>query len=235
MTLRSARLSGLFTYLPIGKRLLDLTLTIPALILLAPALMLLALLVRVKLGAPILFRQERPGQLGRPFTIYKYRSMTDACDAEGNLLPDAERLAPFGRFLRSTSLDELPELINVLRGEMSLVGPRPLLIQYLERYTPGQMRRHEVKPGITGWAQVNGRNAISWEKRFVLDVWYVDHCSPWLDAKILALTVLAVLGRSDISQPGHATIQEFMGSPSAVREECAPPEGVDSHSGERGG
>jgi sugar transferase EpsL len=192
-----------------GKRILDLALTIPALIILSPLLALLALLVRLKLGTPILFRQQRPGLHGKPFTMYKFRTMTNACDTEGNPLPDAERLTPFGRFLRSTSMDELPELFNVVKGEMSLAGPRPLLIQYLERYTSEQMRRHEVRPGITGWAQVNGRNALSWEQKFVLDVWYVDNTSFGLDIKIIALTVWKILKREGISQEGQATMQEF--------------------------
>ncbi|MCZ7574921.1 MAG: sugar transferase [Ardenticatenaceae bacterium] len=199
-------------YQTIGKRLLDLTITIPALILLSPFLLLLTLLVRLTLGSPVLFRQQRPGLHARPFTLLKFRTMTDARDVQGNPLPDGERLPPFGRFLRSTSLDELPELINVLRGEMSLVGPRPLLMQYLARYTPEQRRRHEVKPAITGWAQVNGRNALTWEQKFVLDVWYVDHQSLWLDLKIIVLTVWKILKREGISQPGQATAQEFMGS-----------------------
>ena len=199
-------------YRRVGKRLLDLTLTIPALILLSPVLALVAMLVRLTLGSPILFRQQRPGLHGQPFTIYKFRTMTDACDAQGNLFPDAERLTPFGRFLRSTSLDELPELLNVLKGNMSLVGPRPLLMQYMDRYTPAQRRRHEVKPGITGWAQVKGRNAITWEEKFALDVWYVDHQSLWLDLKIIVLTTWKILKREGINQPGQATAQEFMGS-----------------------
>jgi sugar transferase EpsL len=199
-------------YRQVGKRLLDLILTIPALILLAPLLALIALLVRLTLGSPIFFRQQRPGLHGQPFTIYKFRTMTDACDAQGNLFPDAERLTPFGRFLRSTSLDELPELLNVLKGNMSLVGPRPLLMQYMDRYTPAQRRRHEVKPGITGWAQVKGRNAITWEEKFALDVWYVDYQSLWLDLKIIVLTTWKILKREGINQPGQATAQEFMGS-----------------------
>lgn len=194
-----------------GKRLLDLVLTLPALVVLAPVLALLALLVRLKLGAPVLFRQQRPGLGGKPFTIYKFRTMTDARDAQGNLLPDAQRLTAFGRFLRSSSLDELPELWNVLKGDMSLVGPRPLLMQYLSRYTPQQARRHEVWPGITGWAQVNGRNALRWEEKFALDVWYVDHQSLWLDAKILGMTVWQVFKREGINQPGQATMEEFLG------------------------
>ena len=167
--------------------------------------------MRLKLGSPVLFRQRRPGLHGKPFTIYKFRTMTDARDAQGKLLPDAERLTPFGRFLRSASLDELPELFNVLKGDMSLVGPRPLLMQYLDRYTPEQMRRHEVKPGITGWAQVNGRNAITWEQKFALDVWYVDNKSLGLDGKIILLTLWKILKREGISQPGQATMEEFMG------------------------
>lgn len=195
----------------LGKRLLDLALTIPALILLAPLFVLLALLVRLRLGSPVLFRQQRPGLCGQPFTLFKFRTMTDARDAQGHLLPDANRLTRFGRFLRSTSLDELPELFNVLKGEMSLVGPRPLLMQYLERYTPEQVRRHEVKPGLTGWAQVNGRNALTWEQKFALDVWYVDHWSLWLDLSIILLTAWKVLIREGISQPGQATMKEFLG------------------------
>jgi sugar transferase EpsL len=194
------------------KRAFDLTTSLLLLLLFSPLLGLLALLVRLCLGSPVVFRQQRPGLYGKPFTIYKFRTMTDARDSQGNLLPDKQRLTLFGRFLRSTSLDELPELFNVLKGDMSLVGPRPLMMQYLERYTPEQMRRHEVKPGITGWAQVNGRNAITWEQRFVLDVWYVDHCSLWLDLKIIALTAWKVLAREGISQPGQATMEEFMGT-----------------------
>jgi len=194
-----------------GKRLLDLVLSILALTAAMPILAIIGLLVRLKLGAPILFKQLRPGLHGKPFTILKFRTMIDARDTSGNLLSDADRLPPFGRFLRSTSLDELPELINVLKGEMSLVGPRPLLMQYQGRYTTAQMRRHDVRPGITGWAQVNGRNAISWKQKFKLDVWYVDHQSLWLDLKIIALTVGTILKRADISQPGQATAEEFKG------------------------
>jgi sugar transferase EpsL len=192
-----------------GKRLFDLILTIPALILLAPVLALVALMVRVKLGSPMLFRQQRPGRQARPFTIYKFRTMSDGRDAHNQPLPDGERLTPFGRFLRRSSLDELPELYNVLKGEMSLVGPRPLLMKYLDRYTADQMRRHEVKPGITGWAQVNGRNNLSWPEKFNLDVWYVDHCSLGLDIKILAMTIWIILKREGINQPGQATAREF--------------------------
>lgn len=194
-----------------GKRLFDLVLTVPALALLSPVLAMTVLLVRIKLGSPVLFRQQRPGLHGQPFTLLKFRTMTDARDANGDLLPDEQRLPPFGRFLRRTSLDELPELINVLRGDMSLVGPRPLLMQYLDRYTPDQMRRHEVRPGITGWAQINGRNALSWEEKFALDVWYVDHLSLWLDLKIILLTMWKVLRREGISQEGFATMPELMG------------------------
>ena len=201
-------------YRGLGKRLLDLCVTVPLLILLSPLLGIVALLVRFQLGSPVLFRQQRPGLHGRPFVLYKFRTMTDARDEQGHLLPDSDRLTPFGRFLRSTSLDELPELWNVLKGEMSLVGPRPLLMRYLDRYTPEQMRRHDVKPGITGWAQVNGRNALTWEKKFELDVWYVDHLSLGLDLKILALTFWKTLKREGISQPGQATMEEFMGSQS---------------------
>jgi sugar transferase EpsL len=191
---------------------LDLLLTVLTLTLLSPLLGVLALWVRRKLGAPILYRQQRPGLHGALFTLTKFRTMTDRRDAKGCLLPDVERLTSFGRSLRSTSLDELPELWNVLRGEMSLVGPRPLLMQYLDRYTAEQARRHEVRPGITGWGQVNGRNALTWEQKFSLDVWYVDHLSLWLDVKILALTLWKTVRREGISQPGQATMEEFMGS-----------------------
>lgn len=194
------------------KRAFDLAVSFIALALLWPLLLALAVLVRLKLGAPVLFRQQRPGLHGQPFTLLKFRTMTGARDSQGELLPDAQRLTPFGQFLRSASLDELPELLNVLRGDMSLVGPRPLLMRYLERYTPQQMRRHEVRPGITGWAQVNGRNALTWEQKFALDVWYVDHRSFWLDLRILAMTVGNVLRREGISQPGQATMEEFLGS-----------------------
>ena len=194
------------------KRAFDFLVSLAALLLLWPVLLVLAVLVRVKLGPPALFRQQRPGLHGRPFTMLKFRTMTDARDTEGNLLPDGERLSSFGRSLRSTSLDELPELINVLAGDMSLVGPRPLLMRYLDRYTPEQMRRHEVRPGITGWAQVNGRNAITWDQKFALDVWYVDHHSLRLDLHILWLTVRNVLRREGISQAGEATMEEFLGT-----------------------
>ncbi len=196
---------------PVAKRLFDVMLTASALVLLSPLLAVVALLVRVKLGAPILFKQPRPGWHGRPFTIRKFRTMTDARDAAGRLLPDAERLTRFGKFLRSTSLDELPELLNVLRGEMSLVGPRPLLMEYLPLYSAEQRRRHDVLPGITGWAQINGRNAANWPRKFALDLWYVDHQSLWLDLKIIALTFWTVLKREGISQPGRATADRFRG------------------------
>lgn len=194
------------------KRLLDVLIVLPALIILAPFLAFIALLIWLMIGTPIFFRQQRPGMYGRPFMLLKFRTMTDTRDANGNLLPDAERLTTLGRFLRSTSLDELPELLNVLRGEMSLIGPRPLLMEYLERYTPEQMRRHDVRPGITGWAQINGRNALSWERKFALGVWYAEHQSLWLDLKIIALTMVKVLAREGISQAGHATAEEFKGS-----------------------
>jgi sugar transferase EpsL len=184
-----------------------------AIVVLSPAIALLALFVRRKLGSPVFFRQLRPGLHGKPFMLVKFRTMTDARDAQGNLLPDAERLTGFGKMLRSTSLDELPELWNVIRGDMSLVGPRPLLMQYLERYTPEQARRHEVRPGITGWAQVNGRNAVSWPERFALDTWYVDHVGFILDMRIMWLTVWTALRREGINQDGQATMQEFWGNP----------------------
>lgn len=196
-----------------GKRLLDTTIAGVGLLALSPLVATVALLVRRRLGSPVLFRQPRPGLGGRPFEMVKFRTMRDVRDPDGNPLPDAERLTPFGQFLRSSSLDELPELWNVLRGDMSLVGPRPLLMRYLDRYTPEQARRHEVRPGITGLAQVNGRNAISWEDKFTLDVWYVDHRSLWLDLKILARTALKVVRREGITLPGEATTVEFVGTP----------------------
>jgi sugar transferase EpsL len=192
-----------------GKRFLDAFLAIFALIFLFPLLVLSAAVVRVKLGSPILFRQRRPGLDGHPFTIYKFRTMRDTHDRSGNLLPDSDRLDWFGGFLRSTSMDELPELFNVLKGDMSIVGPRPLLMRYLNRYTSEQFRRHEVKPGITGLAQVSGRNAISWEEKFHLDVWYVDHLCLSLDLKIIALTIWKIIIMEGIKQPGQATSEEF--------------------------
>ncbi|MCZ8036406.1 sugar transferase [Novosphingobium sp.] len=194
------------------KRGFDLFVVCLALIPALPIMLIVALLVRINLGTPILFRQRRPGRDGRPFDILKFRTMTDARDPQGALLPDDQRLPRFGRIMRSTSMDELPSLLNVLRGDMSLVGPRPLLMNYLPLYSPAQARRHEVRPGITGWAQVNGRNALSWEEKFALDVWYVDHRTFMLDLKILALTVLKVLRRSDISAEGQATMPAFEGS-----------------------
>jgi sugar transferase EpsL len=194
------------------KRTVDLAVTLVGLLLLSPLLLLLGLLVRTRLGTPVLFRQTRPGLQGRPFVMFKFRTMTNARDADGNLLPDQVRLTGFGRFLRSSSLDELPELINVLRGEMSLVGPRPLLMEYLPLYSPQQARRHEVHPGITGWAQVNGRNAIAWDEKFRLDEWYVDHHTLRLDARILWMTVARVFLREGISKDGHATMPFFTGS-----------------------
>jgi sugar transferase EpsL len=195
-----------------GKRSFDIALITLFLIILVPVILLLYLLIRIKLGYPVFFTQMRPGKDGKLFRMVKFRTMTDDRDINGALLPDAERLPAFGQFLRSTSLDELPELWSVIKGEMSLVGPRPLLMQYLDRYTDEQMQRHEVKPGITGWAQINGRNAISWEAKFSLDVWYVRNYSLWLDIKILGLTLLKVLRREDIAQDGQATMSEFMGS-----------------------
>ena len=200
------------TPLPRSKRLFDLFAAALALALFSPVLLVLAILVWWQHGRPIFFKQQRPGYQGKPFYIYKFRTMTDARDADGRLLPDDMRLTALGRFLRATSLDELPELINVLRGEMSLVGPRPLLMRYLPRYNAEQMRRHDVLPGITGWAQINGRNAISWDEKFAHDLWYVDNWSFWLDLKILALTLWKVIRREGISQPGHATVEEFMGN-----------------------
>jgi sugar transferase EpsL len=199
---------------PKSKRAFDLLLAIPGTLILCPLLAALAILIRLRLGQPVLFRQTRPGYRGRPFTLCKFRTMTQARDKEGRLLSDAERLTGLGRFLRSFSLDDLPNAINVLRGEMSVVGPRPLLMQYLDRYTPEQARRHEVLPGITGWAQVNGRNDLSWEDKFRLDVWYVDHWSLGLDLKILVLSAVKILRREGISQPGYATAQEFQGTQS---------------------
>ncbi len=196
------------------KRLFDFVAASLALLLLALPLLALVWLIRRKLGSPVLFCQVRPGLHGKPFTMVKFRTMTDERGPDGALLPDAQRLTPFGRFLRASSLDELPELWNVLKGEMSLVGPRPLLMEYLPLYTPEQARRHEVRPGITGWAQVNGRNAISWSDKFALDVWYVDHQSLWLDAQILCRTVRKVLVRDGISAAGEATMSKFTGSKS---------------------
>jgi lipopolysaccharide/colanic/teichoic acid biosynthesis glycosyltransferase len=195
------------------KRIFDLLLASLALLLLCVPLLFLIWQVRRKLGSPVFFRQTRPGLHGKPFKMVKFRTMTDARGTDGQLLPDADRLTPFGRFLRASSLDELPELWNVLKGDMSLVGPRPLLMEYLPLYSPEQARRHEVRPGITGWAQVNGRNALSWGDKFKLDVWYVDHGSMWLDIKIVWQTVRKVLVREGISAAGEATMSEFKGVP----------------------
>jgi sugar transferase EpsL len=194
------------------KRFVDLTALLLVLLAFSPLLVVIWTMVRIKHGSPVLFCQQRPGLFGNPFTMYKFRTMTDERDAEGNLLPDVQRLTVFGKFIRSTSFDELPELWNVLKGEMSLVGPRPLLMEYLPLYSAEQNRRHEVRPGITGWAQVNGRNAISWEEKFELDVWYVDNQSFWLDLKILFFTVKKVLVRSEISADGHVTKARFLGT-----------------------
>ena len=202
-------------YTSIGKRSVDLLLATLALLASAPLLLAIAAVVRLNVGRPVLFRQRRPGLNGVPFTLLKFRTMRDARDSSGNLLADADRLTRFGRFLRSSSLDELPELWNVLKGDMSLVGPRPLLMQYLDRYTGHQARRHEVRPGITGLAQVSGRNALTWQEKFALDVEYVDSCSWRLDVAILALTAREVLARRNVNQQGQATAQEFMGPPSA--------------------
>lgn len=195
------------------KRLFDLAVASAALVLLAPLLLLLALIIWRDLGRPVLFCQQRPGWHGRPFFLIKFRTMREVFDRNGTLLDDAVRLTPLGRWLRATSLDEMPELWNVVKGEMSLVGPRPLLMEYLSRYTPEQARRHEVRPGVTGWAQINGRNELNWEEKFRLDVWYVDHRTFWLDLVILWRTARQVAGRHGISQQGHATMERFRGSP----------------------
>ena len=199
-------------YRTTGKRLVDLVLALPALLLAAPLLIGLALVAALTIGRPVLFRQQRPGLKGEPFWILKFRTMTDARDSSGNLLPDDRRLHPMGRFMRQWSLDELPELLNVVRGDMSLVGPRPLLMSYLERYSPEQMQRHEVLPGITGWAQVNGRNALSWQEKFDLDLFYVQRVGLLLDLRILLKTAALVLTGQGISAPGHVTMPEFKGN-----------------------
>jgi len=195
-----------------GKRAVDLIVCILALPVALPLMVVLAVIVRFHFGSPVIFTQQRLGSQGRPFLIRKFRTMTEAVGSDGKLLPDAERLTTVGRFLRSTSLDELPELINVFLGEMSLVGPRPLYSHYRDRYTKEQFRRHDVSPGITGWAQIKGRNIISWEQKFDFDLWYVDHQSLALDLKILALTFLKIFSRDGINQPGHVTAQEFEGT-----------------------
>jgi lipopolysaccharide/colanic/teichoic acid biosynthesis glycosyltransferase len=192
------------------KRAFDILVSTIALILLSPLIGVIAMTTYVTIGSPIFFRQPRPGYMARPFIINKFRTMNNARDKSGKLEPDEKRLTALGRFLRSTSLDELPELFNVLKGDMSLTGPRPLLMRYLDRYTPEQARRHELKPGISGWAQVNGRNSITWEDKFKLDLWYVDNQSIWLDLKIIAMTVFKVLKRDGISQPGHSSAKEFL-------------------------
>jgi len=194
-----------------AKHTFDLIASAAGLLVTWPVLMAIALAIRLRLGKPVLFRQTRPGLHGRPFTLYKFRTMNDVRDEEGNPLSDEQRLTSLGRGLRESSLDELPELWNVLKGDMSLVGPRPLLMEYLPRYTREQFRRHNVKPGITGWAQVNGRNTLSWEEKFALDTWYVDNQSVWLDLRILARTLIHVLHREGISQPGYATAEPFLG------------------------
>lgn len=197
--------------MPVSKRIFDLTFALIALIILSPVLILTAIFVRIFIGSPILFTQQRPGYKGRSFHIYKFRSMTNRFARDGSLLPDAERLTRFGRILRSLSLDELPELFNILRGEMSFVGPRPLLMDYLPLYSPEQMRRHDVMPGLTGWAQVNGRNAIDWPSRFRMDVWYVDNWSFWLDIRIIFMTVSKVVLREGVNQVGQSTVEYFKG------------------------
>ena len=194
------------------KRLLDFTLSFLALIILSPVLLVTAVMVRIKLGSPIIFHQERPGKSEKIFRLYKFRSMTDQCDENGNLLPDDQRLTRFGQILRSTSLDELPELWNILRGDMSIVGPRPLLVKYLPLYNEEQRHRHDVRPGLTGWAQANGRNAISWEEKFKLDVWYVQHISFWVDVKVIFMTVKKVFCRDGISSETSVTMEEFSGT-----------------------
>jgi len=204
--------NGKGNVIPTSKRILDLVISILGVLILSPLMISLAIIVGVLFGMPIIFRQKRPGYHGKPFMVYKFRTMKNTYDENDRLLPDSQRMTRFGHFLRSTSLDELPELFNVLKGEMSIVGPRPLLMQYLERYSPEQARRHEVLPGITGWAQINGRNALTWEEKFKLDVWYVDHWSFGLDIKILFISVIKVLQREGISQPGQATAEEFMGT-----------------------
>jgi lipopolysaccharide/colanic/teichoic acid biosynthesis glycosyltransferase len=197
---------------PFSKRVFDILISLVVLILLSPILLLISILLLAIEGLPLFFCQDRPGLGGRIFRICKFRTMKTKNGSSGELLPDEKRITGFGSFLRRTSLDELPELFNVIKGEMSLVGPRPLLVQYLERYSPEQARRHEVLPGITGWAQINGRNAISWDEKFRLDLWYVDHWSFWLDIRIIFITVWKVLSGEGISQPGRATMDEFMGN-----------------------
>ncbi len=202
------------------KRVMDVLGAGTGLVVAGPLMLLLTLVIRLSMGSPVLFRQLRPGLHGKPFVMYKFRTMLDLRDAQGAPLPDEQRLTPLGRFLRRTSLDELPELFNVLKGDMSLVGPRPLLMEYLDRYTPEQARRHAVKPGITGWAQVNGRNALTWEEKFQLDLWYVDNWSIALDLAILGRTLLQVLKREGVSAPGHATMPLFQGAEERRHEQA---------------
>lgn len=210
--------------IPISKRIFDLLVTIPGLILISPLFLVITIILWFQEGKPVFFHQDRPGYQGQIFTLHKFRTMRNLRDRNGKLLSDKERLTPLGKFLRAASIDELPELFNVLIGDMSLVGPRPLLIEYLERYSPEQARRHNVLPGITGWAQVNGRNTVSWQEKFRYDVWYVDHWSLGLDLKILALTFQKVLKREGITQPGQATTQYFMGNePSSTQSSAEKP------------
>jgi len=209
--------------IPFVKRVMDIILASIALILLSPIILIIGLLVAFYHGFPVLFRQERPGFKGEVFTIYKFRTMRNLTDDQGNPLPDAKRLTKLGQFLRASSLDELPELINVLKGEMSLVGPRPLLVEYLPRYNPTQLRRHDVLPGITGWAQIHGRNTITWQEKFNLDVWYVDNWSLWLDIKIIVMSIIKVLRREGISQPGQATAEPFLGNPPETDDPSSTP------------
>ncbi|HOP86754.1 MAG TPA: sugar transferase [Syntrophorhabdaceae bacterium] len=194
------------------KRIFDLFIGIPMLIISIPFMAIVGLIILFTMGRPVIFRQRRPGLYGRPFMLYKFRTMTDIKDESGMLLPDEKRLTRVGRWIRKLSLDEIPQLFNVIKGDMSLVGPRPLLMEYLSRYTPEQARRHEVKPGITGWAQINGRNTTTWEERFKLDLWYVEHHSLWLDIKILFKTFIQVFKREGINAPGYETMPEFLGS-----------------------
>lgn len=216
----------------LAKRLLDVAVSAALLVLAAPVMAALALVIRARLGRPVLFRQQRPGLRERPFVLLKFRTMTEARDARGRPLPDAARLTPLGGWLRRTSLDELPQLWNVLAGQMSLVGPRPLLIDYLPRYSPEQARRHLAKPGLTGWAQVRGRNALSWEQKFALDLWYVDHSSFVLDLRILAETIWRVLRARGIHQPGQATAEEFRGTASSGPDTTATPRRGQADKGE---
>ncbi|MFN3691371.1 MAG: sugar transferase [Fervidobacterium sp.] len=201
------------------KRIFDIIIAVVGLIVFSPVMLIVSILIIKKMGSPVLFRQLRPGLNGKPFVLYKFRTMTDERDEKGRLLPDEKRLTPLGKFLREHSIDELPQLFNVLKGDMSIVGPRPLLIEYLDRYTPEQARRHEVKPGITGWAQINGRNTLTWEEKFEFDVWYVDNWDLILDLKIIILTIWNVLKKEGISAEGHVTMPEFRGSHGTKEEE----------------